>query len=80
MQTGWGLVHHKLAACLSLVQLHEKAPCGHMVLYHFKSNDLFFSCRFFFLLQIMLKALLGFFWRILFQLWNKAIIFIPFFI
>lgn len=51
-----------------------------MVLYHFKSNDLFFSCRFFFLLQIMLKALLGFFWRILFQLWNKAIIFIPFFI
>ena len=55
MQTGWGLVHHKLAACLSLVQLHEKAPCGHMVLYHFKSNGSFFSCRFFFLLQIMLK-------------------------
>ena len=43
-----------------------------MVLYHFKSNGSFFSCRFFFLL--------GFFGRILFQLWNKAIIFIPFFI
>lgn len=51
-----------------------------MVLYHFKSNGSFFSCHFFFLLQIMLKALLGFFGRILFQLWNKAIIFIPFFI
>ena len=50
-----------------------------MVLYHFKSNGLFFGCRFF-LLQIMFKALLGFFGRILFQLWNKAIIFIPFFI